>query len=176
HTDIAPAILASDDHVPSTLRHALTPAETALRFFRIIRHFSHDMAARMTQVDYDREVSLVITPADEPDTLVGIGTLIADPDGGEAEFAVLVHHDHAGTGLGRHLLDCLLRQAHARHIGIVYGDILAHNRPMLGLARSLGFSIKRSLEDASSVRAEIDVARYRGNQAQHTSQDKRSRT
>lgn len=163
NTYLVRAIHPADEPLLLKLLDALSPEEIRLRFFRIIRHFSHDMAARMTQVDYDREVSLVITRADAPDTLVGIGTLIADPDGGEAEFAVLIHHDHAGTGLGRHLLDCLLRQAHARHIGIVYGDILAHNRPMLSLARSMGFAIKRSLEDASSVRAEINVACYRSN-------------
>jgi len=43
---------------------------------------------------------------------------------------------------------------------MVYGDVLAQNRPMLGLARSLGFKVKRSLEDASSVRVEIAAANY----------------
>ena len=65
-----------------------------------------------------------------------------------------------GRGLGRHLLDCLLRQAGARSIDIVYGDVLAQNKPMLALARSLGFKVKLSLEDASSVRVEIPAANY----------------
>jgi GNAT superfamily N-acetyltransferase len=118
------------------------------------------MAARITQVDYDREVSLVVSPYDRPDALAGMGTLIADPDNMEAEFAILVHHDHTGVGLGRHLLDCLLRQASARGTEIVYGDVLAQNRPMLQLARSLGFKVKRSLDDASSVRVEIPTRNY----------------
>jgi ribosomal protein S18 acetylase RimI-like enzyme len=64
------------------------------------------------------------------------------------------------VGLGRHLLDCLLRQASARGTEIVYGDVLAQNRPMLQLARSLGFKVKRSLDDASSVRVEIPTRNY----------------
>ncbi|MES1954432.1 bifunctional acetate--CoA ligase family protein/GNAT family N-acetyltransferase [Salinisphaera hydrothermalis] len=161
HTYIVRAIHPSDEPLVLDLLESLSPEEIRLRFFNTIRHFSHDMAARMTQIDYDREVSLVISPAKRPGELTAMGTIIADPDGREAEFAVLVHHAHTGVGLGRHLLDCLLRQAHARGIGTVYGEILADNRPMLELARSLGFTIRRSLDDATSVRAEIDVARYR---------------
>ncbi|AWN17274.1 GNAT family N-acetyltransferase [Salinisphaera sp. LB1] len=160
-TYIVRAIHPSDEPLVLDLLDSLSPEEIRLRFFSTIRHFSHDMAARMTQIDYDREVSLVISPTNTPGELTGMGTIIADPDGREAEFAVLVHHAHTGIGLGRHLLDCLLRQAHARGIETVYGEILADNRPMLELARSLGFTIHRSLDDATCVRAEIDVARYR---------------
>src|SRR5699024_7888163 len=98
---------------------------------------------------------------DRPDQLAATATIIADPDGQAAEYAVLVHHDHARIGLGRHLLDCLLRQAHARGIVTVFGEVLAANDGMLELARRLGFRIRRIPDDPSSVRAEIDVARYR---------------
>lgn len=158
---IVRAIRPSDEPMLLNLLESLSPEEIRLRFFSIIRHFSHDMAARMTQVDYDREVSLVASPADAPGQLAGTATIIADRDGQEAEFAVLVHRNHAGVGLGSHLLDCLLRQAHARGITTVFGDVLTENRPMLELARRLGFSIKHIPDDPSSVRAEIDVARYR---------------
>ncbi|MES1925535.1 GNAT family N-acetyltransferase [Salinisphaera sp. T31B1] len=157
---IVRAIRPSDEPAVLDLLESLSPEEIRLRFFNYIRHFSHDMAARITQVDYDREVSLVVSAYDRPDELAGMGTIIADPDGNEAEFAILVHRNHTGVGLGRHLLDCLLRQAGAREIRTVYGDVLAQNKPMLSLARSLGFRIKISLDDASSVRAEIDLADY----------------
>ncbi|WP_348761710.1 GNAT family N-acetyltransferase [uncultured Salinisphaera sp.] len=164
NTYVVRAIRPSDEPLVLELLDSLSPEEIRLRFFTYIRHFSHDMAARITQVDYDREVSLVISSASDDHTLAAMGTIIADPDGREAEFAVLVQHSHTGAGLGRHLLDCLLRQAWARDIGTVYGDILAHNRPMLELAKGLGFSIKRSLDDPSSVRADIDVGAYRAAQ------------
>ncbi|WP_293621121.1 GNAT family N-acetyltransferase [Salinisphaera sp.] len=157
---IVRAIRPSDEPAVLDLLESLSPDEIRLRFFNFIRHFSHDMAARVTQVDYDREVSLVVSRYDTPNSLAGMGTLISDPDGTEAEFAILVHHDDVGVGLGRHLLDCLLRQASARDIDIVFGDVLAQNQPMLGLARSLGFDIKRNTEDASSVRVEIAAANY----------------
>jgi len=157
---IVRAIRPSDEPAVLDLLESLSPEEIRLRFFNYIRHFSHDMAARITQVDYDREVSLVVSAYDRPNELAGMGTIIADPDGYEAEFAILVHRDHTGVGLGRHLLDCLLRQASARGIEIVYGDVLSQNKPMLSLARSLGFKVKISLDDASSVRVEIPMASY----------------
>lgn len=164
-TYILRAIQPADEPLVLNLLESLSPEEIRLRFFNYIRHFSHDMAARITQVDYDREVSLVISAADTPDKLAGMGTIIADPDGLAAEFALLVHRNHGRVGLGRHLLDCLLRQAGAKGITTVYGDILSQNRPMLRLAKSLGFRLKRCLEDPSNIRAEIDVATYRGGDA-----------
>lgn len=157
---IVRAIRPSDEPNVLHLLESLSPDEIRLRFFNFIRHFSHDMAARITQVDYDREVSLVASRYDEPEQLAGLGTLICDPDGREAEFAILVHHDHGGVGLGRHLLDCLLRQASARQVETVYGDVLAQNKPMLKLAKSLGFKVKRNLDDTTSVRVEIPTRHY----------------
>lgn len=158
---IVRAIQPSDEPAVLTLLESLGPEEIRLRFFGYIKHFSHDMAARMTQVDYDREVSLIASRRETPDQIAGMATLIADPDGHEAEFALIVHHDHTCLGLGRHLLDCLLRQAGARGIETVYGDVLAQNERMLRLARSLGFRIRLSQEDASSVQAHIDMTQRR---------------
>src|SRR5699024_6156146 len=96
------AIKPSDEPRVIELLESLSLEEVRLRFFSTIRQFSHDMAARMTQIDYDREVSLVASPVDRPDQLAATATIIADPDGQAAEYAILVHHDHARIGLGRH--------------------------------------------------------------------------
>ena len=53
-----------------------------------------------------------------------------------------------------------VRQAGARGIDIVYGDVLAQNKPMLALSRDLGFKVRRSLDDPGSVRVEIPVPDY----------------
>jgi GNAT superfamily N-acetyltransferase len=170
-TYVVRAIRPSDEPMLIDLLESLSLEEVRLRFFSIIRKFSHDMAARMTQIDYDREVSLVASSTAAPGELAATATIIADPDGEEAEYAILVHHDHTSIGLGRHLLDCLLRQAHARGITTVYGDVLTENRPMLELVRRLGFTIKHIPDDPSSVRAEIDVARYRSGEIEPSVQN-----
>lgn len=154
------AVRPADEAAVLQLLGRLDPQEIRLRFFTQIRHFSHAMAARITQVDYDRELSLVASAAGTPAELAAIATLVADPDGQSAEFAVLVHHDHARQGLGRHLLDRVLRIARERGIHQVHGEVLAENRPMLALARSLGFETRLIWDDPGCRRVEIDSLRY----------------
>lgn len=111
----------------------------------------------MTQIDYDRELILVALPAGDDTRLCAVAHLVSDPYGEEAEFAVLVHHDHTGTGLGHRLMDELL--AHARRQGLrrVHGDVLRENQPMLQLARRMGFRVDRSNEEPDTVRVVIDL-------------------
>jgi len=148
------------DDEPALIRllQSLDPETVRLRFFAYIRHFSHDLAARMTQIDYDRELALVILPEDQPERLVGMGTLAADPDGARAEFAVLVDQAHCGRGLGRHLLEQFLRHAREQGIGRVFGEVLAENAPMIGLARALGFSVRALPDDPGVVHVERAAA------------------
>jgi N-acetylglutamate synthase-like GNAT family acetyltransferase len=112
----------------------------------------------MTQIDYDRELALVTIPEQRPGELVAIATLISDPDGREAEFAVLVYHGVGRSGVGYHLMDCLLQHARRRGIARVYGDVLRENAGMRGLARSLGFREHAHPHDASCVEVDIDPA------------------
>ncbi|WP_029918906.1 bifunctional acetate--CoA ligase family protein/GNAT family N-acetyltransferase [Nevskia soli] len=147
------------DDEPALIRllEGLDPETVRLRFFAYIRHFSHDLAARMTQIDYDRELALVITPEKGAENLIGMGTLSADPDGARAEFAVLVDKEHCGLGLGRHLLEQFLQHARQQGIGTVFGEVLAENSTMLGLARSLGFSTHAIPDDPGCMHVEIAI-------------------
>lgn len=154
--DLRP-VRAADEPLVINLLQRLDPEEVRLRFFMLIRSFTHDMAARMTQVDYDRELSYVVLPAAAPHRIVAMATLVADPDAAGAEFAVLVHHDWAGLGLGRHLLERLLQLARERGIGEVHGDVLAENAAMLAVCRRLGFAQRRDPDDPACMRVSIRV-------------------
>ncbi|HWY24716.1 MAG TPA: GNAT family N-acetyltransferase [Nevskia sp.] len=156
HYEVRP-VRPDDEPALVRLLESLDPETVRLRFFAYIRHFSHDLAARMTQIDYDRELALVIVADEAPDQLVGMGTLAADPDGARAEFAVLVDQAHCGMGLGRHLLEQFLSHAREQSIGTVFGEVLAENSTMLGLARSLGFSLHAPPDDPGVVHVELAV-------------------
>jgi RimJ/RimL family protein N-acetyltransferase len=145
----------SDEPALIALLQRLDPEEVRLRFFVALRHFSHAMGARMSQIDYDRELSLVLTGAGDENAVAAIATLVADPDNTEAEFALLVHHDHAGRGLGRQLLQLLIEEAWRRGIGRVYGVVLAENTAMLTAAARLGFRRRPEPDDPGCVRVEI---------------------
>src|SRR5262249_13704491 len=114
----------------------LTPEDMRLRFFSPLRELSHEMAARLTQIDYDREMAFLLLDGDE---LLGVGRLAADPGFEQAEFALIVASDRQGRGYGALLLRHVLAYAKSRGIKRVIGQVLRENRKMLGLAEHLGF-------------------------------------
>jgi acetyltransferase len=63
----------------------MSAEDLRLRFFMPIRSLSHRLAARLTQIDYDREMALV---ALHGNTALGIARFFADPDRERAEYAI----------------------------------------------------------------------------------------
>ena len=137
-------------------RH-LDPEDVRLRFFSPLKELSHRFAARLTQIDYDREMALVATdPADEA-TIWGVVRLSTDPDRIEGEYAVLVRSDLKGRGLGYLLMRAIIDHARAQGVGAVVGDVLAENEAMLDLCRGLGFTVGRSPEDPQIRRVRLPL-------------------
>ena len=67
-----------------------------LRFFGPMKQFPHLMAARLSQIDYSREMAFVaIAPPDSADAgeILGVAHMIADPNNERAEFTVMVRSD-----------------------------------------------------------------------------------
>ena len=118
----------------------LDPEDVRMRFFSHMREMSPAMAARLTQLDYNREMALAAFPADGPDRSgLGIVRLIADPDNQRAEFAITIRSQDKGRGLGRALMERIMDYAAQRGIGEIWGDVLADNGRMLALCDELGF-------------------------------------
>jgi acetyltransferase len=124
--------------------------DVRLRFFAPRSDFGHSFAARLTQVDYDREMAFVALEPGSAD-ISGVVRLIAAPDNDKGEFAVMVRSDLKGTGLGSLLMTEILRYARERGIGRVEGEVLRENTSMLRLVRSLGFTVQASADDPSVV-------------------------
>jgi acetyltransferase len=138
----------------------LSPESIRLRFFAPLRELSHGMAARLTQIDYDREMALVLAdPGPAPSAeIYGVVRISADPDGEQAEFAVTVRDDMAGRGLGEMLLRRIIAYARGRGIRLIFGDVLAENAPMLDLCRRLGFALEYHPGDPGLVRASLSLS------------------
>uniref|UniRef100_UPI0022EB7C95 GNAT family N-acetyltransferase n=1 Tax=Falsiroseomonas oryzae TaxID=2766473 RepID=UPI0022EB7C95 len=127
----------------------LTPEDIRWRFFSQLRELPPQQIARMTQLDYDREMAFVAvrTRPDGTEELLGVSRLIREPDGETGEFAVIVDRQMKGQGLGQHLMQRLFDWARASGIATVAGQVLADNAPMLAFVKRLGFTLKRSAED-----------------------------
>jgi acetyltransferase len=123
----------------------LQPEDVRMRFFSAFKEFPTTLRARLTQIDYDREMAFVLF--DARNDVAGVGRLAADPDGTRAEFAVLVRSDLKGRGIGRLLMDRLIAYAKERGIGEIFGDVLAENEAMLALCRDLGCHLSPPSQD-----------------------------
>jgi len=117
----------------------LDPDDVYLRFFNSVREIPHSQLARFTQIDYDREMAFIACEPDPEGETLGVVRAIANPDNTQAEFAVIVRSDLKGRGLGRALLEKMIRYCRSRGTGELVGEVLSGNRPMLSLARDLGF-------------------------------------
>ena len=131
----------------------LSPEAVRLRFFAPLKHLTHEFAARLTQIDYDREMALVAVPADPAalPEMLGVARFAADPNGERAEYAVTVRSDATGRGLSVALMEHLIAYARRRGLKELYSHVLAENRRMLNLCRRLGFEIGRVEQDYSLV-------------------------
>lgn len=118
----------------------MDPEDVRMRFFAQMREMTPAMAARLTQLDYNREMALAAFPAEGEDRSgLGVVRLVADPDNQRAEFAVTIRSDAKGRGLGRALMERIMDYAVKRGIGEIWGDVLADNARMLTLCDELGF-------------------------------------
>lgn len=125
---------------------ALDPEDVRNRIFTRMRELPPSQLARLTQIDYDREMAIVATRkrADGTQETLGVVRVIADPDGIEAEFAIVVRSDLKSRGLGRILMNKIIAYCKQRGLQEISGETLCQNDSLLGLVRRLGFSTVRS--------------------------------
>ena len=64
-----------------------------------------------------------------------------DPDNLRAELAIVVRSNWKGQGLGKILVERMIRYWRGRGTGQLFGLVHSDNEPMLGLARALGFEV-----------------------------------
>ena len=144
-------IRPEDAAAHAALFSRISPEDVRLRFFSTLRELSPERIARMTQVDYDREMAFVAVRANG-DT-VGVSRLVCDRD--EGEFAVIVQPDMKGRGLARHLMERLIDWGRAQGMMAIVGQVLAENGPMLAFIRKLGFTLRRLPDEPDVVEARL---------------------
>lgn len=133
----------------------LSMEDVRYRFFSAITELGASQIARMTQIDYDREMAFVAVEdaGTGPERTVGVSRLIRDPAGESGEFAVIVDPSWKGQGLARHLMERLFEWGRAVGMKEIVGQVLTDNRPMLGFMRALGFRLSASADDPDVMEA-----------------------
>ncbi len=125
-----------------------------MRFFSAGRGLTPAMLARLTQVDYDRELALIALSNVESETeqIVGVARFAANPDGESCEFAVAIDDKWNGRGLATILMERLMQAARDAGYRRMTGYVLPENDSMLKLADRLNFERTKDEEDPALVK------------------------
>ncbi|HEV7339854.1 MAG TPA: GNAT family N-acetyltransferase [Bosea sp. (in: a-proteobacteria)] len=134
----------------------VTAEDLRLRFFAPLKTFSHAFLARLTQLDYAREIAFIAIEEDSGEA-AGAVRLHAAPGHAEAEYAILLRSDLKGLGLGRALMELIIDWAKAEKVQRVHSQVLAENGPMLALCRDLGFEITADPDDISTKHVALNL-------------------
>ncbi len=145
-------IKPEDEPMMDEMYSALSDETFRARFFQSTKRATHEMHIRQCSIDYDREMGIVAeTRSNDKRKLIGIGTLMTDPGTRSAEYAVLVHDDVHGKGLGYKIMDVLIGIAQDKSLDEVYGYVLSSNRKMLNVCTKLGFTVHALPDKMSRV-------------------------
>jgi acetyltransferase len=141
-------IRPEDERLYEAFLARVTPSDLRLRLFAPQKDFSHKFLARLTQIDYAREIAFVAL-SEGVGELLGVSRFSADPDYERAEYAVIVRSDLKGHGLGWLLMRQLIVYAQATGLHVLYGSVLAENTTMLRMCRELGFTVEPEPDEPS---------------------------
>lgn len=132
---------------------ALDPVDIRYRVFIAMRELQPSQLARLTQIDYDREIALIATRSNRSGVAETLGVIraVGDPDNEQAEFAITIRSDLKGQGLGTMLMTKLIADCRRRKTRELIGYVLTENCAMRALALRFGFESKLIQGEAMSL-------------------------
>lgn len=146
---IRPLRWSDGEHLKRLLA-SLSDESRYMRFLANIKEYTPKQLARLTQIDYHRDMALaaVVGHGDE-ETLIGVSRYMLLPDMKTAEFALVVQDNYQGQGLGARLMQSLFDVAREQHLTAIEGLVHGNNSQMLHLMHRLGFTIEVDPDDHS---------------------------
>jgi acetyltransferase len=164
HTLTLRPIRPEDEAQHLAFLQRLDPVDIRMRVFYSRQTIERSELARLTQIDYEREMAFIATVPVEADwsgsaeaaeegplpteETLGVVRAVCDPDNIGAEFGIVVRSDLKGGGLGRLLMHTLIDYLRAHGTQRLDATVLKENTRMLELARELGFRVLADDGDA----------------------------
>jgi GNAT superfamily N-acetyltransferase len=141
------AIRAEDKEKIAQAFQDLEPESIYTRLFTYKKELTDGDLKRLTEIDYEREVGLVVTLLiEKEEIIIGSGRYFAF-DGADgrlhAEVAFLVEEDYQGQGMARMILSHLAAIARSRGIAFFEAEVLPGNKAMLTAFARSGLPMKQ---------------------------------
>jgi len=148
------AVRPEDAELERDFVQQLSEQSRFLRFMFGLQDLSPAMLSRFTQIDYDRELALIVVLRlpDGAEQQIGVARYITLPDEETCEFAIVVSDAWQGKGVARQLFQRLIDVARDRRIKVMTGITLRENTRMIDLSRSLGFATRSDTDEPELVR------------------------
>lgn len=152
--------LRPDDlDIETAFVEGLSPETRSNRLLGGAIRITREYMERLTQVNYERDMALAATVMlDDRETLIGVARYALEKDGKSCEFALVIADAWQGRGIGHRMLGKLVAVAKTRGLETIYGDTLASNRPLIELAKKLGFAPQRHPDEAYLTRVVLKLA------------------
>lgn len=133
----------------------LEPETIYTRYFQHKNELTHEELERATEVDFEREVALVVTIGQgKGETIIGGARYIVYEVGAarNAEIAFTVEEDYQGQGIASSLLRHLIQIARTKGVARLEAEVLPGNRSMLAVFSRFGLPMKMErLDDVVHV-------------------------
>lgn len=126
--------------------NSLSERSRYLRLLTPLKFLPPHLLDQLMDIDHERRMAFVATVhRDGIETFIGIARYAVSDEVGTAEIAITVADAWQRCGVGRLILEQLMRFARSRGIRRFTGIGLPDNYPMIGFARALGFEIHLDL-------------------------------
>ena len=124
-----------------------------LRYFNARHELARGELARLTQIDYAREMAFIAErkKADGTMETLGVSRVFIDPDNVEAELGIIIRSDLKTRGLGHLLLGKTIAFLRGRGTRRLVALVLRENTRMRELARSHGFAVDARASDPEAL-------------------------
>jgi acetyltransferase len=152
-------IRPEDEALHTEFLEQLEPEDIRMRVFYSRRTMERSELARLTQIDYTREMAFVAIAAG-PDGLpqtLGVARAMTDPDNISAEFGIIIRSQLKGGGLGRMLMHKLINYQRSQGTQTMVATVLRENSRMMDLAHRLGFQDAEVQEESTTRSIALDL-------------------
>jgi RimJ/RimL family protein N-acetyltransferase len=146
-------IRSSDDVHEREFLNQLSGESRYLRFHKWVNAPSDKLVHFLTDVDYDRHMAFVCTAPDgDAEQVVGEARYVADADGRNCEFGIIIADRWHKSGIAGLLMVALITTARERGLALMEGVVLTSNATMTRFARALGFEVQSVANDPTTRR------------------------
>ncbi|CAN5296012.1 GNAT family N-acetyltransferase [soil metagenome] len=128
----------------------LLPETTYQRFMGHLTQLTPEMLMGITQIDYDRDMTLIAVCHDIKDEIIGLAQYYLNPDRESCEVGLVIADKWQGRGIGTKLLSSLIEITKERGIRTMKGVVQTNNKIMLELLHEFGFIISKNVDNSLS--------------------------